>query len=81
MKTRYDLKAPKKALNLSVNSDLLKQAHALNIDLSYTLESALKQKLAEQPQQQWKIENSAAIKAYNDFVEDNGCFSDEYRSV
>ena len=28
----------------------------------------------------WKDENRAAIKAYNSFVEENGCFGNEYRS-
>ena len=80
MEALYDLRAPKKATNLSINSDLLKKARSLNINLSSTFETALKQVLAEQYQKQWKIENRAGIQAYNDFVEDNGCFSDEYRS-
>ena len=80
MQELYDTSAPKKATNLSINSDLLNRARSLNINLSSTLEAALKQVLAEQHQKQWKIENRAGIQAYNDFVEDNGCFSDEYRS-
>ncbi len=80
METLYDLKAPKKATNLSINSDLLSRAKSLNINLSSTLEIALKQILAEKKAEQWKLENRAAIQAYNDFVGDNGCFSDEYRS-
>ena len=76
----YDVQAPKKATNLSVNSDLLNRARSLNINLSSTFESALKQVLAEQHQKQWKIENRAAIQVYNEFVEDNGLFSDEYRN-
>ena len=42
----YDVKAPKKATNLSLNSDLLKKSKALDINLSATLEQALKEKLA-----------------------------------
>lgn len=79
MEALYDLQAPKKTTNLSINSDLLNRARLLNINLSSTLEAALKQVLAEQHAKQWKIENRSAIQAYNDFVEDNGCFSDEYR--
>ena len=80
MEALYDLKAPKKATNLSINSDLLSRARSLNINLSSTFEAALKQVLAEQYAKQWKVENRAAIQTYNDFVEDNGCFSDEYRN-
>ena len=80
MEALYDVQAPKKATNLSVNSDLLNRVRSLNINLSSTFEAALKQVLAEQHQKQWKIENRAAVQAYNEFVEDNGLFSDEYRN-
>ncbi|MCP4077515.1 MAG: type II toxin-antitoxin system CcdA family antitoxin [Gammaproteobacteria bacterium] len=75
----YDYKAPKKATNLSLNSDLLKRSRALNINLSATLEQALKAKLAETEAEQWKRKNKNAIQAYNEFVEEHGCFSDEFR--
>ena len=80
MEALYDVQAPKKATNLSVNSDLLNRVRSLNINLSSTFEAALKQVLAEQHQKQWKIENHAAVQAYNEFVEVNGLFSDEYRN-
>ena len=44
MQALYDFDAPKKATNLSLNSDLLKKTKALNINLSATLEQALKDK-------------------------------------
>ena len=80
MQTLYDIHAPKKSANLSINSDLLQKSRALNINLSAALETALKQLLAQSKAAQWKMENQAAILAYNDFVAENGCFSDEYRS-
>jgi antitoxin CcdA len=80
MQTLYDIHAPKKAANLSINSDLLQKSRALNINLSAALETALKQLLAQSKAAQWKTENHAAIIAYNDFVAENGCFADEYRS-
>ena len=79
MQRLYDYDAPKKATNLSLNSDLLKRSRALNINLSATLEQALKAKLAENQADKWKAENKNAIQAYNDFVEEHGCFSDEFR--
>ena len=79
MQPLYDYDAPKKATNLSLNSDLLKRSRALNINLSATLEQALKAKLAETRAEKWKIENRNAIQAYNEFVEEHGCFSDEFR--
>jgi antitoxin CcdA len=79
MQPLYDSDAPKKPTNLSLNSDLLKRSRALNINLSATLEQALKDKLAESQAEKWKAENKNAIQAYNEFVEKNGCFSDEFR--
>ncbi|MDQ7049019.1 MAG: type II toxin-antitoxin system CcdA family antitoxin [Enterobacterales bacterium] len=80
MQTLYNYKAPKKPTNLSVNSDLLNKSKALNINLSATLEQALRTKLAENVERKWKKENKRAIRAYNNFVEDNGLFADEYRT-
>ncbi len=80
MQTLYNSDAPKKPTNLSVNSDLLKKTKALNINLSATLEQALRTKLAKSVEKEWKKENKRAIKTYNDFVEDNGLFADEYRT-
>lgn len=75
----YDTDAPKKATNLSVNSDLLRKTRALNINLSATLERALKEELAKREAALWAEENRAAIKSYNTFVERHGCFGDEFR--
>jgi antitoxin CcdA len=75
----YDENAPKKATNLSINSDLLAKTRKLEINLSATLEQALQERLAEQNIENWKQENAPAIKAYNRFVDENGLFADEFR--
>lgn len=75
----YDIASPKKATNLSVNSDLLAKTRALNINLSATLERALREELAKRKAAQWADENRAAITNYNEFVEQHGCFGDEFR--
>ena len=75
----FDTNAPKKPANLSVNSDLLSKSRALGINLSATLEQALKAKLAQASAEEWASENRKAIRAYNDFVEEHGCFGEEYK--
>ncbi|MFC3122804.1 type II toxin-antitoxin system CcdA family antitoxin [Agaribacter flavus] len=80
MQSLYDHNAPKKATNLSINSDLLEKTRKLDVNLSAILEQALKQKLAEESAEHWKRENATAIKAYNSFVEENGVFGEEFRS-
>ena len=76
----FDENAAKKPTNLSVNSDLLAKARALKINLSATLEQALESQLAQAEAAKWAEENKAAIQAYNDFVDENGCFGDEFRA-
>lgn len=79
MSELYNAAAPKKSANLSINSDLLLKTRALNINLSATLELALKEELAKRASEKWVTENRAAIESYNTFVEQNGCFGDEFR--
>ena len=75
----YDLNAPKKPTNLSINSDLLRKAKDLGINLSFALEQALTAQLKEMQAQLWFAQHKAAIDAYNQSVEENGVFSDGLR--
>ncbi len=75
----FDVHAPKKPTNLSINSDLLAKAREMNINLSATLENELARQLKIRQKEQWLKENAEAIQAYNDFVENEGIFSDGIR--
>lgn len=75
----YNPKAGKKATNVSINSDLLKQAKALKINLSKTLEERLAELLIEEKRRVWKAENKDAIDAYNRRIKEKGLFSDGLR--
>ncbi len=75
----FDTRAPKKPTNLSINSDMLSKARAMNINLSATLENALAEELKSRQREQWLQENARAIQAYNDFVEKEGGFSEDIR--
>ena len=76
----YNAAATQKAVNLSINSDLLRKTRELNINLSAILERALRDELSRREAAQWVEENRAAIKSYNDFVHQHGCFGDEFRA-
>lgn len=80
MSNAYDLSAPKKATNLSVNSDLLAQAKALGINVSALLEQSLAEQVRKLKAEAWVHENRAAIQAYNQDVQDHGTFSEGLRS-
>jgi antitoxin CcdA len=75
----YNSKVKKKATNVSINSDLLKQAKALKINLSKTLEDRLAELLIDEKRRAWKEENREAINAYNRRIRENGVFSNGLR--
>lgn len=75
----FDEKAPKKSTNLSINSDLLRQARESRINLSQALERHLVELLREENDRRWREENLEAIDAYNARVEQVGVFSDGLR--
>ena len=80
MNSAYNLAAPKKATNLSVNSDLLSQAKALGINISAVLEQSLAEHVKKLKAQAWVRENQSAIQAYNKHVEQHGTFGEDLRS-
>jgi len=80
MHNTFNQRAPKKAANLSINSDLLNQAKGLQINLSATLEQALINVIREKQREQWLQDNRQSIGQYNQRIEDEGCFSDSLRN-
>lgn len=76
----YNSAAKKKSVNLSINESLLRQAKALNLNLSQLLEQRLVEHLRESLQKNWLEENCAAIDAYNQRIDRNGVFSEGLRT-
>jgi antitoxin CcdA len=69
----------KKAVNVSIQSELLDAARAEDINLSATLEAALVDQLRVRKRDRWRSDNEAAIEAYNIDVDENGAFGDHVR--
>ena len=80
MQTLYDTSAAKKPTNVSINTDLLKQAKALDINLSAALEQKLVEQIKLKRAANWLTDNQAAIANYNRHVDEYGVFSDDIRS-
>lgn len=76
----YDVSAPKRPTNVTVNSDLLRRARELGVNLSQALESALVAEVLRRARERWLAENRAAIDAYNEDIERHGCFADSLRA-
>jgi len=75
----YESTAAKKPVNLSVNSDLLRQAKELKVNVSQVLEVALASQVKRLREAQWLEDNKEAIDAYNRHVEENGLPFDRVR--
>jgi len=79
MRSRIDNATSKQATNFSINKDLLADARSLNINLSATLEAALREKINQKKRELWLQENRKALEACNELAEKNGLFSDKHR--
>ncbi len=71
--------APKRAVNVSIDSEVLAEAKAMRINLSQTLESELRKQVRQAKIDRWSEENKGAIDSYNRFIEEHGIWSEEYR--
>ena len=79
MKNAFSTQTPKKATNLSLNSELLAQARRLNINLSATMEKALEKEVNQRLKAEWLEQNAEAIDACNELTEKHSLFSDSHR--
>jgi len=69
----------KRAVNVSLRSDLLEEAKALDINVSAAAEQGLERAIAKAKEARWREENRAAIDSYNAWVEKNGLPLAKYR--
>jgi antitoxin CcdA len=70
----------KRAANVTISEDVLKEAKALEINLSQTLEDELRKRIKEEKTKRWQEENREAIESHNRFIEKYGIWSEKYRS-
>ena len=74
----------KTELRLDIDTDLLEQARAANLQMTLLMERALCEALgpqvAEARARQWAADNAQSIASHNRFVEENGAFGAEWRS-
>lgn len=68
----FDQAAPKRATNVSLNSDLLDQARTLGINVSRACERGLAEQIAELREKHWLAENGEAIASSNAYVDAHG---------
>jgi antitoxin CcdA len=79
----YDRTAPKRAINVSLNDDLVRQARAYTRNLSGTIEDLLGAFVARE-QERRRAEDAAVdriIDGFNAFHREHGLLSDEFSAL
>jgi len=69
----------RKPTNLSIDSKLLEEAKAMDVNLSRAAEEGVKAAVAEARTKYWVKNNSESLKSSNAYVEKHGLPLDKYR--
>ncbi|MDU7372461.1 MAG: type II toxin-antitoxin system CcdA family antitoxin [Klebsiella michiganensis] len=69
----------KKSVNVSLSPEILEEARKLKINISAVLTEALLEKFREHKREEWLRDNKKSIDTINQWVEENGSFSDFQR--
>jgi antitoxin CcdA len=83
MKAAYDIGAKKRAVNLTLNEDLLAHVREVTQNLSAVVESLLAEYLVRERQRRAAQVNVVAstVALWNQFAEDNGSFADDHSTL
>ena len=69
----------RKAVNLTMDAELLAKAKAEGVNLSAALEEKLRSDVARIEIERWKRENAEAIASYERRIAEEGVAGEEYR--
>jgi antitoxin CcdA len=70
---------PKRAVNVSVDAEILKVAKEMKLNLSKMFEDSLRKLTEPERIRRWQEENKEAIDSYNALIERAGVFGEEWR--
>jgi len=73
-------KSPKRAVNLSLNAQVLDKARELGMNLSATVDALLAEEVRKRYWERWNEENKEAIAHYNARIEREGLPLARYRT-
>ena len=69
----------KRAVNLSIDEEILAAAKAQGINLSETLQNELRKRTQEAREAKWREENRETIESYNRLIDRAGVFGEEFQ--
>lgn len=69
----------RKATNLTLDSDLVEEARALNLNVSRAAETGIAEAIRKERRRLWQEENAEAIQDSNTWVDRNGLPLSKYR--
>jgi len=72
--------APKRPVNLSLNSKVLEMAKEMKMNISQTVDELLTEAVLKRYWAEWNVNNKEAIDHYNARIAKEGLFSDRYRT-
>jgi antitoxin CcdA len=83
MSRDYDVNAPKRPVNMTLNEDLVRCAREYTSNLSEQVEKLLADYVATEHQRRTEADArlDAAIAAWNSFDEEHGSFADEHADL
>lgn len=64
----------KKPVNISIREDLMKEARALNLNISRAAENGLDIAVREAKEKNWRVRNQDAIDSHNRRIENQGLY-------
>lgn len=64
--------AARQPANLSIDSQLMKEAKGLNVNVSRAAEAGIAEAVAAEKTRLWKLENRDTMDAWNGYVEKHG---------
>jgi antitoxin CcdA len=83
MRAAYNVNAPKRAVNLSLNEDLITQVRGITDNVSEVVESLLADFLTQEKGRRAAEAKALkeAIQTWNTFAEKHGSFADEHSTL
>lgn len=72
--------APKRPINLTLNSKVLEMAREMGINVSQTVDTLLTEEVLKQYWQRWQHDNAEAIADYNARIAREGTFAQRIRA-